>query len=173
MLSKFEALRGLSVSCHGASLLARLASFSLVVALLVVCIHYLLQVLEHLGARVSATAFTLGSSGCTSALFLALHLLHLALSLANSELLGEGKTLLAQLLLLLLRLSFESGFDLAFLCRALFALFLLCELGFVAQGQRVKAEDFACRLLLALRDIEGDGVFQHQGRHVLRLDGGF
>ena len=158
------------MSSHRARLLARLTSFSLVVALLVVRIDDLLQVLEHFGARIRAATFTLCPGGSTSVLVLALHLFHLALSLANRELLCKCEALLAQLLLLLLRLGFEGGLDLALLRGALLPLLLLGELGFVAQGQRVQAENLARRLLLPFGDVEWDGVFEHQGWHVLRLD---
>jgi len=152
---------------QGAKFLARLARLSLVIAFLVISRDNLLQVLEHLRAGVGATTFSLSTSRTSSTLVLALHLFHLALRLAHSELLSEGQTLLAQLLLLLLSLRLECRLDLALLSRTFLPLLLFGELGFLAKGERVQAEHFSRRFLLALGDVDGDRVFQHQGRHVL------
>ena len=126
-VSELEALRCLTMRRERARLLARLACLSLIVALLVVRGNDLLQVLEDLGAAIGATTLATGSS-FGALLALLLHLLHLTLSLAHSELLSEGKALLAQLLLLLRGLCLERRLDLALLGGTLPPLFLLCEL---------------------------------------------
>lgn len=136
---------------------------------LVVILDNLLQILEHLRARIriarhpspiilNSSSFVVRSLFTTLALFI--HLFHLTLGLSHGELLCKGQTFRPQLLFFVQSTSLHSSLNLSFLGWAFFTTFLLGKLGTFAKSPRINTEYFFGWLCLPTRYIDRNGVFK-------------
>ena len=133
---------------------------------LIVLLYNGLEILEYLGTGVCTPRvgqFAKWVHGCRSfallCLILLIHLLHLALGILDQELLSQCKSLLSQLLFLVIMFSLHGLFDLSLAGDSFLSLFLFGQFLLFSQRKWVYGEDLSSSLRSALGYIDWQGFF--------------